>query len=404
MAETTALAELLAYALDWGNLLIRWLHVTAAMAWIGTSFYYIALDYHLIEPKNPAADEAGVAGEVWEIHGGGFYRVEKYRVAPRTLPSPLHWFKWEAYTTWLSGFSLLIVLYYANASTYLVDRTVADLSPWLAVGISVVLLVVGWLVYNGLCRLLEDDDRLLALSIVGVIILTAFGVSHLLSPRAAYLQVGAMIGTWMAANVRFVIIPGQEELVKAKLAGREPEAIYGLRGKQRSVHNNYFTLPVLIAMLSNHFPFTYGHPQGWLVLLVLMGLGAWVRHFFNLRNQGRVVWAIPASAALGVIALAVVIAPRPAAPPAQRVTFAQAQAVLQQRCVPCHSATPTMSGFTAPPNGVTFDTPEQIVARAQQINQQAVVARTMPFGNLTNMTQQERDLVAAWIAEGAPAQ
>jgi uncharacterized membrane protein len=396
------LNELLAYALDWGNLLIRWLHVTVAMAWIGTSFYYIALDYHLIELKNPAADEAGVGGEVWEIHGGGFYRVEKYRVAPRTLPSPLHWFKWEAYTTWISGFSLLIVLYYANASTYLVDRNVADISPWLAVAISVALLVIGWLVYDTLCRFLEANDRLLALSVAIVIAVTAFGASHVLSPRAAYLQVGAMIGTWMAANVRFVIIPGQRELVRAKQEGREPEAIYGIRGKQRSVHNNYFTLPVLLAMLSNHFPFTYGHPQGWLVLLALMALGAWFRHFFNLRNQGRVVWAIPATSAIGVIALAIVIAPRPTSAPAASVTFAQAQSVIRQRCVPCHSATPTEAGFTAAPNGVMFDTPDQIVGRAQQIYQQAVVTRNMPFGNLTNITDDERNILAAWVQEGAP--
>src|SRR5437879_8121961 len=301
---------MLAYALEWANLLVRWLHVTAAIAWIGTSFYYIALDYHLLEPKNPAAEEEGVAGEAWEIHGGGFYRVEKYRVAPRTLPNPLHWFMWEAYTTWLSGFGLLIVLYYANASTYLVDRSVADISPAVAVAISVGLLIIGWLVYDGLSRALEGHDRLLALALAVVISVTAFGVSHLLSPRAAYLQVGAMIGTWMAANVGAVIIPGQRELDAAKLAGREPDPIYGIRGKQRSIHNNYLTLPVLFAMLSNHFPLTYGHPQGWLVLLALMGLGAWVRHFFNLRHQGRVVWAIPVSAAVGVVVLAVAIAPR----------------------------------------------------------------------------------------------
>jgi uncharacterized membrane protein len=392
----------LAYALDWANLLVRGLHVTAAIAWIGTSFYYIALDYHLLEPKNPAAEEEGVAGEVWEIHGGGFYRVEKYRVAPRTLPSPLHWFKWEAYTTWLSGFALLIVLYYANASTYLVDRSVADISPLLAVGISVALLIVGWFVYDALSRALEGRDRLLALALAVVITVTAFGVSHLLSPRAAYLQVGAMIGTWMAANVRFVIIPGQQELVAAKLAGREPEAIYGLRGKQRSIHNNYLTLPVLFTMLSNHFPMTYGHPQGWLILLAMMGLGAWVRHFFNLRNQGRVVWAIPASAAVGVVALAVLIAPRGVSIGQGRVTFGQAQAVIARRCVPCHSATPVQPGFTAAPNGVMFDSPDQIVGRAQQIYEQAVVTKNMPFGNLTEMTQEERDLLAAWVQAGAP--
>ena len=393
---------MLAYALDWANLLFRFLHVTAAIAWIGTSFYYIALDFHLLDPKDPAADEAGVAGEVWEIHGGGFYRVEKYRVAPRALPSPLHWFKWEAYTTWLSGFSLLIVLYYANASTYLVDRTVADIDPRVAVAISAGILVVGWFVYDALSRLLEGDDRLLAISVAAVIGLTAYGVSHLLSPRAAYLQVGAMIGTWMAANVLLVIIPGQQELVNAKLAGREPEAIYGIRGKQRSIHNNYLTLPVLFAMLSNHVPFTYGHPQGWLVLLAMMALGAWVRHFFNLRNQGRVVWVIPISAAVGVVALAVVIAPRNVAAPSARVTFGQVQAVIGRRCVPCHSATPTETGFTAAPNGVMFDTADQIVARAQQINQRAVVVRDMPFGNLTGITQDERDVIGAWFQEGAP--
>jgi uncharacterized membrane protein len=392
----------LAYALDWANLLVRWLHVTAAIAWIGTSFYYIALDYHLLEPKNPAAEEEGVGGEVWEIHGGGFYRVEKYRVAPRTLPSPLHWFKWEAYTTWLSGFGLLIVLYYANASTYLVDKSVADIPPLAAVAISVALLAVGWLIYDGLSRTLEGNGRLLAAAIAIVIAVTAFGVSHLLSPRAAYLQVGAMIGTWMAANVRFVIIPGQTELVRAKQEGREPEAIYGIRGKQRSIHNNYLTLPVLFAMLSNHFPMTYGHPQGWLILLALMGLGAWIRHFFNLRNQGRVVWAIPASAAVGVVVLAVLIAPHQTVT-TQSVTFADAQSVITRRCVPCHSAHPTQQGFPEAPNGVMFDTPDQIKSRADQIYDQAVVTKNMPFGNLTGITQDERDVLAAWVQAGALA-
>jgi uncharacterized membrane protein len=393
---------MLAYTLDWVNLLVRWLHVTAAIAWIGTSFYYIALDFHLLEPKNPADEERGVAGEVWEIHGGGFYRVEKYRVAPPMLPSPLHWFKWEAYTTWLAGFALLVIVYYANASVYLVDRSVADIPPWAAVLISVGLLIVGWFVYDGLSRALEGRDRLLAAAIAGVIVVTAFGVSHLLSPRAAFLQVGAMIGTWMVANVRFVIIPGQQELVKAKAAGREPDPLYGIRGKQRSIHNNYLTLPVLFAMLSNHFPFLYATSQSWLVLIAMMGLAAWLRHFFNLRHQGRVVWAIPASFAVGVVVLAVVLYPRTTPSSATNVTFAQAQAVIKQRCVPCHSATPTQQGFAEAPMGVKFDTPDEILARAQQINQQAVVMKTMPMGNLTGITQEERDLLGAWVQEGAP--
>jgi uncharacterized membrane protein len=239
------------------------------------------------------------------------------------------------------------------------------------------------------------------MSIAIVIAITAFGVSHLLSPRGAYLQVGAMIGTWMAANVRFVIIPGQKELVAAKAAGREPDPLYGIRGKQRSIHNNYLTLPVLFAMLSNHFPFTYGHPQGWLILLTLMGLGAWVRRFFNLRHQGRVVWAIPVSTAVGVVALAVLIAPRNIAAPTTSVTFGQAQSVIARRCQPCHSAAPVEPGFTDAPKGVMFDTSDQIVARSDQIYVQAVVTRNMPFGNLTEMTQDERDVLAAWVQGGA---
>ncbi|HEV7666428.1 MAG TPA: urate hydroxylase PuuD [Chloroflexota bacterium] len=393
---------MLAYALDWAHLLVRWLHVTAAIAWIGTSFYYIALDYHLLPPRDSRADDEGVAGEVWEIHGGGFYRVEKYKVAPRTLPSPLHWFKWEAYTTWLSGFGVLVILYYANASTYLIDKSVLDIPPLLAVGWSVALLIVGWLIYDALSRALEGRDRLLAAAIAVVIVIAAYGVSHLFSPRAAYIQLGAMIGTWMVANVTFVIIPGQRELVAAKQAGREPDPTPGLRGKQRSVHNNYLTLPVLFAMISNHFPFTYGHPQGWLVLLVLMALSAWFRHYFNLRHQGRAVWWIPASAGLGVIALAVAIAPRSVTTAQASVSFSQIQPIVAQRCQPCHSAQPSQPGFASAPQGVMFDTPDQIVGRAQQIYQQAVVTKNMPFANLTNMTQAERDLIAAWVLSGAP--
>ncbi|MCA1648127.1 MAG: urate hydroxylase PuuD, partial [Chloroflexi bacterium] len=297
------------------------------------------------------------------------------------------------------------VLYYANAGTYLVDRSVADISPLVAVAISMGLLIVGWLVYDTLSRRLENHDRLLAGALGVVIVITAFGVSHLLSARAAYIQVGAMIGTWMVANVLFVIIPGQRELVAAKLAGRETDPRHGLRGKQRSIHNNYLTLPVLFAMMSNHFPMTYGHPQGWLVLIALMAIGAWVRHFFNLRHQGRVVWAIPASAALGVIAVAFAIAPRNVGTSASaRVTFNQAQAVIAQRCQPCHSAHPVQPGFPEAPNGVMFDTPDQIVGRAQQIYQQALVTKNMPLGNLTNITQEERDVLAAWVNEGAPTQ
>src|SRR3954464_14202774 len=262
------------YATDWLNLLGRWLHVIAAIAWIGASFYFIALDNHLRPPKEEEDAERGVGGEAWEIHGGGFYQVQKFRVAPRTLPEPLHWFKWEAYATWLSGFALLIVLYYFNANTYLVDKSVADLEPWQAIAISIplpvaalepwqaiaisiALLVAAWVVYDALCRLIRNE-LVLAAILTGLVALAAWGVSQLFSGRAEYIQIGAMLGTMMAGNVFFVIIPAHWELIRAKQAGREPDARPGLRAKQRSVHNNYLTLPVVFTMISNHFPATYG--------------------------------------------------------------------------------------------------------------------------------------------------
>src|SRR5215211_7621860 len=235
-----------AYALEWINLLVRWLHLVSAIAWIGASFYFIALDYELLPPREARDTARGVGGESWEVHGGGFYRIEKFKVAPHgPLPEPLHWFKWDAYLTWLSGFALLVVLYYFNAGTYLIDRRVADLAPWQAIGISLAILAVGWLLYDGLCRKLGERELPLALAVIAIIILVAWGTSHLFSGRAVYIQTGAMIGTWMVANVFFVIIPGQREMVAAKAAGREPDPRHGLAGKQRSVHNNYLTFPVL---------------------------------------------------------------------------------------------------------------------------------------------------------------
>ena len=294
------------YANEWLDFLARWLHVIAGIVWIGASFYFIALDSHLGTP-GPEAGE-GVGGEAWEIHGGGFYRVQKYRVAPPSLPERLLWFKWEAYTTWLSGFALFVFLYYVNARTYLIDPSVADLEPWEAIAISIGLLVVAWVVYDVLCRLVRNE-LVLAAALLSLTTLAAWGCGHLFSGRAEYIQVGAMLGTIMAANVFLVIIPAHWELVRAKEAGREPDAAPGLRGKQRSVHNNYLTLPVLFAMLSNHFPSSYGHSYSWLVLMAMMLIGAWIRVFFNLRHQGRNVWAIPVTAALAIAGVAVAIRP-----------------------------------------------------------------------------------------------
>ena len=385
------------YLTDWLDLLTRWLHVIAGIVWIGSSFYFIALDSHLRPPRE--ADE-DIAGEAWEIHGGGFYNVQKYRVAPRTLPEPLLWFKWEAYTTWLSGFALLIVLYYLDADTYLVDREVADLSTGAAIVISVGLLAAAWLVYDGLCRLLGSRPLVLAATLLALVTVAAWGIGELFSGRATYLQVGAMLGTMMVGNVFFVIIPAHWELVRAKQAGREPDPAANERAKLRSVHNNYLTLPVVFTMISNHFPFTYGRSYAWLILVVLLVIGAWVRHFFNLRHAGRTVWAIPVTAALALTVLAILIRPQEesegAGPP---VPFAQVAHIVEQRCAACHSEQPTLVDVA--PSGIELDTPAQIEAAAAAIDQQAVQTSAMPLGNVTKMTDAERQLLGRWIAQGA---
>jgi uncharacterized membrane protein len=381
------------YWWGWGDLLFRWLHVIAAMAWVGASFYFIALDSHLLPPAERRDADRGVGGESWEIHGGGFYRVEKFRVAPPRLPEPLHWFKWEAYTLWLSGFALFVVVYYVHASTLLVDRSVADLTSGQAIAISVAGLVVAWLVYDGLCRLLGNRPLLLAACIFAFLCVSAWGASELFAPRAAYLQVGAMIGTMIVGNVFFVIIPAHWELVRAMEQGREPDPAANARGKLRSVHNNYLTLPVVFAMISNHFPFTYGHAHSWLILVALLALGAWIRHYFNLRHRGQNVWAIPVTAALGIVILAVVIKPSTGASKATGPppSFARVQSIISARCAPCHA------GASAP-KGVQLTTRADIESHADAIKAQAVDTHNMPLGNATHMTQAERDTLARWLA------
>ncbi|HVD26840.1 MAG TPA: urate hydroxylase PuuD [Gaiellaceae bacterium] len=382
---------------DWLDLGFRWLHVIAGIVWIGTSFYFVALDNHLGRPR---VEEPGVGGESWEIHGGGFYRISKYRLAPEELPEPLHWFKWEAYTTWLSGFGLLVVLYYFNADTYLVDTSVADIPVAAAIAISLIGLAAAWVIYDVACMLFKSD-LVVGLLLVAMTAAAAYGASQVFSGRAAYLQVGAMLGTIMAANVLFNIIPAHWELIRAKEAGREPDPAPALEAKRRSVHNNYLTLPVVFAMISNHFAFTYEHSHAWLVLVALMLIGAWIRHFFNLRHAGRTVWWIPVSALVATLALAIAMRPDEgggAAGPAQEVSDAQAQAIVRQRCVPCHSQTPSEPGFSAPPAGITFDTLEEIKSRADAIEEQAVRSQAMPLGNATGMTGQERQTLGAWIS------
>jgi uncharacterized membrane protein len=386
------------YANEWLSFLARWLHVVAGIVWIGTSFYFVALDNHLRPPAKPVE---GAGGEAWEVHGGGFYRVEKYPVAPPRLPDVLHWFKWEAYTTWLSGFALLIVLYYFNASTYLVEPGGTLGTGW-AITVSVVLLGVAWVVYDVLCRRV-GNDLWVGAALLALTTLAAWGCSELFAPRAAYLQVGSMLGTVMVANVFFVIIPAHREVVRAAEDGREPDPALGEEAKRRSVHNNYLTLPVVFAMLSNHFPSAYGHSYSWLVLVVLMATGAWIRHFFNLRHAGRTVWWIPVTAALAIAAVAVAIRPGDsgsgAGAAAPTVSYSQARTIVQERCVPCHSSHPTK--VAAAPFGITFDTAQQMHAQADAIERAAVESTAMPLGNATRMTQAERAQLGAWIKQGA---
>ena len=397
--------SLLPYVGDWLHLIVRWLHVTAAIAWIGASFYFIALDQSLRKPARPETEAEGVGGEAWEIHGGGFYRVEKYRVAPRTLPGALAWFKWEAYVTWLSGFALLVLLYYVDPTQYLMDPLQARFQGWELVVASVAILAGAWLAYDLLCRTFAHDDRALAIWVSLLIVAITALSGFLFSPRGAFLQVGATLGTWMAANVFFVIIPGQKDLVRATAAGREPDAGPGVRGKQRSIHNNYLTLPVLFAMISQHFPFTYGHDNAWLVLLAFMALGAAVRHVLNVRHQRRDGRREAVAVAVLFVVLFVALAPRDLAGPAglTAADFPAVQQVFAARCMTCHSAHPTREGFAAAPKGVMFDTPAEIVTNARRAYEQVVVTKAMPLGNATGMTEAERDLIGRWVRSGAPA-
>ena len=397
-----------AYWLEWLNLLGRWVHLITGIAWIGASFYFVWLDNHLLPPKQSDAADKGVGGEVWAVHGGGFYHAQKYRVAPATLPEPLHWFKWEAYTTWLSGFFMLVLVYYLNADTYLIDPAVLALSPLQAIVIGLATMALGWLVYDALCRSpLGRDDRWLGLALLVMMTLAAWGLSHVFSGRGAYIHYGAILGTLMVGNVFFVIIPGQRELVKAKLAGREVDPTPGLKAKQRSVHNTYFTLPVLFTMMSNHYAMVFNHAYNWLLLVLISLAGAAIRVYFVLRHKGRAPWwpLLLGVALLAGVAVASAPPPAPAivavANPAAE--FARVVSVVELRCASCHAAQPSQPGFAAAPKGVLLDTPARIAAQATPIYQQ-VLSRAMPLGNLTGMTEAERQRVLNWYAAGARSQ
>lgn len=393
-----------AHLTEWLNLTVRWIHMIVGIAWIGASFYFVWLENNL-DRTNP---REGLSGDLWAIHGGGIYHLEKYKLAPPRMPEKLHWFKWEAYATWLSGISLLGVVYYLNPGLYLLAPGSA-LAPAAGVAIGLGSLLLGWLVYDALCDSpLGKRPALLGAVLFALIVLAAWGYSRVFGGRAAYLHTGVLIGTIMVGNVFRIIMPAQRDLVRAIEEGRQPDPRLPAKGLLRSRHNNYFTLPVLFVMISNHFPSTYGSRYNWLILAAIALLSVLVRHYFNTRQRSqKFAWALPA-AALGLLCLAFVSAPRPPATPAPLAAgpagsdqFARVEAVIRERCAVCHSASPTSELVGAAPAGVMFDTPEQIRQQAARIRAQAVASQVMPLGNVTGMTAQERELIGAWIDRGA---
>ncbi len=386
-----------AYLLDWLNIFVRWLHFITGVAWIGSSLYFIWLDNHLEEPHDSSDSEKGVGGELWSVHGGGFYHAQKYKVAPVVLPDTLHWFKWEAYSTWLSGIFLLGLVYFMGAEIYLIDRSVAELSVVMAISISIGFIAGGWFVYDLMCKSpLAKYDTAFAIALLLMSSALAWSLCHLFSGRAAFILFGATLGTIMVANVFFVIIPGQKRMVGAAERSEAPDPADGQRAKLRSVHNTYFTLPVLFVMTSNHYAMTYSHEYNWAILIAISLAGALIRIYFVARHKGS---ASPLPVVIAVVLLAAaaaLIAPRSQGEAANATTFSQVRNVINARCTSCHSSAPVHPAFPAAPLGVTFDTDEQILAEADRIHLQTVVTRVMPIGNLTAITDEEREIIAQW--------
>jgi uncharacterized membrane protein len=388
------------YVGAWLGLALRWLHVVAAIAWIGESFYFVMLDLSLEQPIDPEAARRGVFGELWAIHGGGFYNSQKYLVSPPQMPPHLHWSKWKAYSTWLSGFALFTALYLSQPDTFLVDPQVLPMSGFTADLLAVGLLALGWFVYDALCHALAGRERLLGLLIAGFVVLLAVAATHMFSGRAAFLIVGAALATMMAANVFFVIIPGQRVMVAALSRGDVPDPLPGRQGKQRSVHNTYFTLPVVFTMISNHYAMTYSGRWAWLVLCLLMLSGALIRQFFVLRHTGRRNYAYPAAGVVLAGAAMVWAMPAPVAVPVGAApTLADIQPIITARCGPCHAAHPAL--MAAAPLGIMYDTAGEIETYAPRIFQQAVQLKAMPLGNATGITDAERAQIGAWFVGGA---
>jgi uncharacterized membrane protein len=389
-------ASLVNYVADWLSLLLRWAHLVVGIAWIGASFYFIWLDNHL----EPSGDPK-VAGDLWAVHGGGFYHAEKFKGAPPQMPARLHWFKWEAYWTWITGFFLLVLIYYASAEIYLVDPSVMALSKPAAIGIGIGSLVVGLAIYEGLCRSpLAKSETNLAIGLFLLLAATAWSLCQVFGGRGAFIHYGAILGTIMVANVAHIIIPGQRRMVAALAAGRAPDPKDGAAGKQRSVHNTYFTLPVLFTMIAGHYAFTFGGRWNWLVLVALTLAGGLIRVWFVMRHRGAAP-AWPLAAGIGVIfVLFVLLMPRQEAE-TESVKFSEVKSIIDARCVACHTAKPTFPGLAEAPKGILLDTPGRIRTHAVQLRQQTVLSRAMPPGNLTAMTDAERAQLERWILSGA---
>jgi uncharacterized membrane protein len=404
---------------DWVGLVVRWIHLITGIAWIGASFYFIHLDASL---RRSGSLPAGVGGEAWQVHGGGFYRMQKYVVAPAELPKELTWFKYEAYSTWLSGFVLLGLIYYLSADLYLIDRAVMDLSVSAAVLVSVLSLALGWVIYDQLCKSrLGANTALLCALGFAFLVAASWGYTKVFSGRGAYIHAGALIGTIMVANVFFVIIPNQKIVVADLIAGRAPAAALGEQARQRSLHNNYLTLPALFLMISNHYPLSFAARWNWLIVAVVIVVGGVIRHFYNARHAGRpspwwtwgvatagmalIVWlsaAPPTAEDTAAVRGGAQTAPASVAPDA--VAFAEVENIVLSRCSMCHAAEPLWAGIAAPPKGVSFDTPEMIRKHASEIRLQATLTHAMPPGNITELSPEERRILAAWIAAGAPTE
>jgi uncharacterized membrane protein len=393
--------ELEAYLADWLNLLLRWAHLVVGIAWIGASFYFIWLDNHLEPPKEGTRADPRVAGELWAVHGGGFYHAEKFKGAPPQMPARLHWFKWEAYWTWITGFFLLVLVYYAGAELYLIDPSVMPLSKGAAIGIGIGSLIAGLVVYEGLCRSpLRENELALGTVMFLLLAAAAWGLCQVFGGRGAFIHYGAILGTIMVGNVAHVIIPGQRRMVAALAAGRAPDPKDGAAGKQRSVHNTYFTLPVLFTMIAGHYAFTFGARWNWLPLVALTLAGGLIRVWFVMRHKGSApAWPLVAGIGL-LLALMFLFLPK-TEDKAVPVRFEEVRRIVDARCLGCHVAKPTFPGLNEAPKGILLDTPERIRTHAVQLRQQTVLSRAMPPGNLTAMTDAERALLERWILSGA---